>query len=71
MGGSWSTQLMPMDKKVGISFSAPYLFEDYFAREKTFVQMNCSLNEHSAKAAAYAVLGKTEMVGKMAIKIKM
>lgn len=71
MGGSWSTQLMPMAKKVGISFSAPYLFEDYFAREKTYVQMNCGLNEHSARAAAYAVLGKTEMVGKMAIKIKM
>jgi beta-N-acetylhexosaminidase len=71
MGGSWSTQLMPMAKKVGISFSAPYLFEDYFAREKTYVQMNCGLNEHSARAAAYSVLGKTEMVGKMAIKIKM
>ncbi len=69
MGGSWSTQLMPMAKKVGISFSSPYLFEDYFAREKTYVQMNGGLNEYSARAAAYAVLGKTEMVGKMAVKI--
>ena len=70
MGGSWSTQLMPMAKKVGISFSAPYLFDDYFFREKTYVQMNSGLNEYSAKAAAYAVLGKTEMVGKMAIKVR-
>jgi hypothetical protein len=70
MGGSWSTQLMPMAKKVGISFSSPYLFEDYFAREKTYVQMNGGLNEYSARAAAYAVLGKTEMVGKMAVKIQ-
>lgn len=71
MGGSWSTQLMPMAKKVGISFSTPYLFDDYFSREKTYVQMNCGLNEHSVRAAAYAVLGKNEMTGRMAVKIRM
>lgn len=71
MGGSWSTQLMPMAKKVGISFSTPYLFDDYFSREKTYVQMNCGLSEYSARAAAYAVLGKTEITGRMAVKIRM
>lgn len=69
LGDTWSTQLMPMSKKVGISFSSPYLFDDYFSREKTYIQMNSGLNIYTAEAAAYAVLGKNEMTGKLRIKM--
>lgn len=69
LGDTWSTQLMPMHKKVGISFSSPYLFDDYFSREKTYIQMNSRLTIHSAEAAAYAVLGKNQMTGKLRVKM--
>ncbi len=69
VGGAWSTHLMPMAKKIGINFSTPYLFEDYFYREKTFIQMNTSLTKHSAAAAARAVLGQVGINGRMAIKL--
>lgn len=69
LGDTWSTQLMPMHKKVGISFSSPYLFDDYFSREKTYIQMNSRLTIHSAEAAAYAVLGTNQMTGKLRVKM--
>ncbi len=71
VGGPWSLQLMPQAKKVLISFASPFFWDDYFMNDKTYIQMNSSFDEHSVEAAANAVLGRSKIEGKMAVKLNM
>ena len=66
----WSVHLLPMDKKTIVNFGSPFFIDDYYPREQTFVQVNSEMNRTSVEAVADAILGKTEMTGKLQVKVR-
>ena len=65
----WSVHLMPMSKKIILNFGSPFFIDDYYPQEETFVQVNSEMNRTSVEAVVDAILGKTEMTGKLQVKV--
>ena len=65
----WSVHLMPMSKKIILNFGSPFFIDDYYPQEETFVQVNSEMNKTSVEAVVDAILGKTEMTGKLQVKV--
>ncbi len=66
---AWSVHLMPTAKKILLNFSSPFFIDDYYPLEQTFVQVNAGIDKVSVKAVADAILGKTEMTGKLQVQV--
>ena len=60
---------MPMSKKIILNFGSPFFIDDYYSQEETFVQVNSEMNKTSVEAVVDAILGKTEMTGKLQVKV--
>ena len=65
----WSVHLMPMSKKIILNFGSPVFIDDNYPQDETFVQVNSEMNRTSVEAVVDAILGKTEMTGKLQVKV--
>ncbi|MBE6542420.1 MAG: hypothetical protein E7672_08245 [Ruminococcaceae bacterium] len=59
----WASHLFDKKKKVIIHYGSPYFAEDYFPEDPTYIEMNNSANEESARALVERLLGEKEFTG--------
>ncbi|MBQ7332931.1 MAG: hypothetical protein IJW38_01110 [Clostridia bacterium] len=60
----WASHLFDKSKKIIVNCRSPYFAVDYFPEDPTFVEMNISINETTAKMLVDRLTGKKEFTGK-------
>lgn len=60
----WASHLFDKSKKLIVNCRSPYFAIDYFPEDPTFVEMNISINENTAKMLVERLMGEKEFTGK-------
>ena len=65
----WCSHLFDKKKKIIVNYGSPYMAEDYFPQDPTFIEMNCNPGSVAIEALAEGILGTFEFKGKPKIKL--
>lgn len=59
----WASQLFNKKNKVVINYGAPFFAEDYFEKENTIIEMNCTPSTEIVKVLVDKLMGRDEFTG--------